>query len=139
MNYIDTSVIVAALTKEPHTPRAERLLTARSDALAISHWTIAEFSSALSVKLRVGTINRERRDAALAAFNVMSTDSFVLLQITSSHFLSAARLADRSQQGLRAGDALHLAIAEEQGATLCTLDKRLSVAGKALGVATRLI
>lgn len=139
MNYIDTSVIVAALTKEPHTPRAERLLTTKREAFAISHWTIAEFSSALSIKLRVGSINMERRSAALEAFQVMSTESFILLPITSAHFVSAARLSDRSKQGLRAGDALHLAIAQEEAATLCTLDKRLSAAGKALGVATRLI
>lgn len=37
------------------------------------------------------------------------------------------------------GEALHLAIASEQGATLCTLDKRLARAGKALGVDARLI
>ncbi len=38
--------------------------------------------------------------------------------------------------GLRAGDALHLAICANQGATLCTLDRRLIDAATALGVAT---
>jgi predicted nucleic acid-binding protein len=40
---------------------------------------------------------------------------------------------------LRAADALHLAIAKDIGATLCTFDKRLASAGKALGVSARLI
>jgi len=40
---------------------------------------------------------------------------------------------------LRAGDALHLAICADHGATLCTLDRRLSEAGSTLGVKTMLL
>jgi len=39
----------------------------------------------------------------------------------------------------RAGDALHLAICADHGATLCTLDRRLGEAGPALGVKTTLL
>jgi uncharacterized protein len=38
--------------------------------------------------------------------------------------------------GLRVGDALHLAICADHGATLCTLDRGLGEAGPTLGVAT---
>jgi predicted nucleic acid-binding protein len=41
--------------------------------------------------------------------------------------------------GLRAGDALHLAIAGEQGVSLSTLDRRLAEGGLALGVNTLLL
>ncbi|HWX27774.1 MAG TPA: hypothetical protein VNZ53_10105 [Steroidobacteraceae bacterium] len=41
--------------------------------------------------------------------------------------------------GLRAGDALHLAVCADHGATLCTLDHRLSDAGSALGVNAMLL
>jgi predicted nucleic acid-binding protein len=41
--------------------------------------------------------------------------------------------------GLRAGDALHLAVCAERGATLCTLDRCLSDAGSALGVKIMLL
>jgi uncharacterized protein len=40
---------------------------------------------------------------------------------------------------LRAGDTLHFAICADHGATLCTLDRRLSDAGSALGVKTMLL
>lgn len=140
MNYVDTSVLVAALTKETNTPRAERWLTvAVGGDLAISDWVVAEFSAALSIKLRVGSIDLGQRRAALAAFATMIDESFALAPMTSGHFRAAARFADKHQLGLRAGDALHLAIANEHGATLCTLDKQLVRAGKALGVATRLV
>lgn len=140
MNYVDTSVLVAALTKEARTPRAERWLTAEhADTLAISEWVIAEFSAALSVKLRDGSIGVEGRREALGAFAAMTADSFELLPVTSAHFRAAARLADQHQAGLRAPDALHLAIASHEHATLCTLDRRLASAGNAAGVTTLLL
>jgi hypothetical protein len=40
---------------------------------------------------------------------------------------------------LRAGNALHLAICADHGATLRTFDRRLSDAGSALGVKTILL
>jgi uncharacterized protein len=55
------------------------------------------------------------------------------------HFHSGARLADRHSLGLRAGDALHLAVASDYGATLCTLDERLAKAGPPVGIQTRLL
>jgi predicted nucleic acid-binding protein len=140
LNYIDTSVLVAALTTEPHTLRAERLLTSgRAGGLAISEWVVAEFSSALSLKLRLGTIDLEARRAGLEALGTMIEQSLVLLPVTSAHFRTAARFADQHQLGLRAPDALHLAVAADHGAMLCTLDKRLAGAGKALGVASKLV
>jgi predicted nucleic acid-binding protein len=54
-------------------------------------------------------------------------------------FRTAARFADHYVLGLRAGDALHLAICSDHGATLCTLDRGLSEAGAALGVKTMLL
>lgn len=140
MNYVDTSVLVAALTKEPHTRSAERWLTsAAGGKLAISDWVLTEFSAALSIKMRVGTISEDRRTAALSAFTILVEESFVIAPITSAHLRTAAWFASDHRLGLRAGDALHLAIANERRATLCTLDKRLAAAGRALKVTTRLI
>ena len=140
MDYIDTSVFVAAFVDEAHTRRAERALSA-GDAgeLAISEWTIAELSSALSLKLRIGSIDVETRRAALDAFASMIAESLVLLSVESVHFRTASSFADRHALNLRAPDALHLAVAAERGAVLVTLDKRLARAGKALGVATKLV
>ena len=49
---------------------------------------------------------------------------------------TAARFADQHALGLRAADALHLAVCADLGATLCTLDRRLHEAGPPLGVST---
>ena len=66
----------------------------------------------------------------------LAADSFTVMAVSRSQFRAAARLADQHALGLRAGDALHLAICADQGATLCTLNRRLSDAGSALGVKT---
>ena len=72
-------------------------------------------------------------------FTTMSAETFTVLPMSGAQFRTAARFADQHALGLRAGDALHLAICADTGATLCTLDRRLSEAGPALGVKTALV
>ena len=138
--YLDTSVLVATLTREAKTARMQRWLDDQnSELLAISDWVTTEFSSALSIKLRSGEIEPKHRADALTMFTTMSVETFSRLPISGAQFRTAARLADQHALGLRAGDALHLAICADHGATLCTLDRRLSEAGPALGVKTTLL
>jgi hypothetical protein len=71
--YLDTSVLVAALTNEVATGRVQVCMAAQSpDELTISDWVVAEFSSALSIKLRTGQIETSHRADALATFARLS-------------------------------------------------------------------
>jgi predicted nucleic acid-binding protein len=140
MLYLDTSLLVAALTNEAETERMQHWLGQQPvDDLAVSDWVATEFSSALSIKLRIGQIRIADRVEALVTFTRLSTDSFTAIPVSRSDFRTAACLADRHAIGLRAGDALHLAICANHGATLCTLDRRLGDAGSALGIKTILL
>lgn len=137
MLYVDTSVFVAALTREVETYRMQTWLGERqAGELFISGWVIAEFSSALSIKLRTGQIDLRQRDIALSAFQSVAAASLHMLPINGSHFAMAARFADRHDSNLRAADALHLAVASDHNTTLCTLDKALAQAGTLLGMTT---
>jgi predicted nucleic acid-binding protein len=139
MLYLDTSLIVSFISNETSTPIVQRWLQHQFNELAISHWTITELSSAMSIKLRRGEITANLRDEALGKFDEFRVVNLTLLPVKSAHFGAAASFADRYDLGVRANDALHLAIAADRGATVCTLDRRLAAAGPALGVPTKVL
>ncbi len=135
MLYLDTSLLVSALTQEESTPAMQAWL-AQQDAgrLAISDWVVTEFSSALAIKLRTRALRAQDRAAALATLTRLTANSLDLLPVSRQAFRTAARFVDQAALNLRAGDALHLAICAEAGATLCTRDQRLAAAAPQLGV-----
>lgn len=140
IRYLDTSVLVASLTLESKTTEVQRWLAGQvAGSLMISDWVITEFSAALSVKLRQGLLDARERAAAVKAFAEVTAASFVVSSVSPLHFRAGARLADQYSSGLRAGDALHLAIAIDAGAALCTLDRRLASAADALGAKPELL
>lgn len=140
IQYLDTSVLVAAMTAEARSGEIQRWLGQQDpQTLAISGWVTTEFSAALSIKLRASQISAQNRAQVLADFADLCRDSLTLLPINAGHFAIAARIADQHALGLRAADALHLAIAFEHGAAITTLDQRLAEAGPEAGVRTRLL
>jgi predicted nucleic acid-binding protein len=138
MLYVDTSIIDSALTNEADTALSQVWLAKQETSeLTISDWTTTEFPSALSIKLRTGALGADARAAALSAFTRLCAESFGTLPVGREDFRAAARFADQSELNLRAGDALHLAIWANHGASLCTLDRRLAEAAPRVGVPVR--
>lgn len=114
--YLDTSVLVAALTREAETARIQDWLAAQEpERLTISDWRVTEFSSALSIQLRTGRITAVHRADALAMFAQLCADSLTILPVSRAQFRAVARFTDQFALGVHAGDALHLAICADHG------------------------
>jgi predicted nucleic acid-binding protein len=133
-------LLISALTREAATERVQVWLNQQDPgSLLISDWVVTEFASALSVKIRMNRLSVEDRAKAVSLFTRLKAESLTVVPIRREHFVTAARFADQYALGLRAGDSLHVAVAAEQGATICTLDTRLADAATALGVRADLV
>jgi len=133
--YLDTSVLGAIFFREPNAAMAlTRIEAVRARGLVISAWTLTEMASVGAIKERTGTIDRATRQQALSGFHRFASSSLVLIEIEPADFRSAALLIDGAG-GLRAGDALHLAVAKRLSAELATFDRRLAEAAPVWGVA----
>ena len=75
-----------------------------------------------------------QRAIAERLFEAYRKDYPNTLGISSDNFHRAALIAGREDINVRAADALHLAIAEANKATICTLDRKMHEAAKAIGV-----
>jgi len=134
MAYVDTSVLVALFANEPAADRVRPWLQKQpAGSLAISLWTVTEFSSALALKTRTKQLDIAQSAAAQSAFNRLATQSMRILPINAFHFTTAARFVERQNLTLRAAHSLHLAVAFETGETLVTLDTKLAEACRVLG------
>ena len=135
MIYCDTSLLVSALTVEGTSVNVQRWLADQeAAALCISGWVVTEFSSAVALKLRRGELTRDDAALALTNWRSLQQNRLITIPVPSDTFGLAARFCDMPTPGLRAGDALHLAVASLGGHSLATLDERMKEAAKAVGV-----
>ena len=127
MFYLDTSFLVPYFTPEKASSAVEKFLSSiKTEELAISQWTRTEFVSALGIKIRTQRFSEDAARRALAAFDEITGQYFTVIQILERDYLLAAEFLLQWSLGLRAGDALHLALAKNHGAKrIYSLDKSL--------------
>lgn len=126
MVYLDTSFIAPFYIEESTSQQIEQfLLQLGIDEIAISYWTYVEFSSLVARRLRMGEINQDHADQIMAMFEYDMCLSFNLLMPSISDYELACKFLQKPNTGLRAGDALHLAIAHQYQLKFYTLDKLL--------------
>lgn len=134
MLYFDTSFLAPLILQEPASSKIERFMAGLAGSeLAVSHWTRVEFSSLLAREVRMGGLDGATARDADSQFEAVIAESFVVLLPNADDFGRAKNYLQNYRTGLRAGDALHLAIAGNRGAqALYTLDKTLLKAGSLL-------
>jgi uncharacterized protein len=139
MRYVDTSVLVAYLLPESGSQAAERLMASPGDDLAFSSWTEVELLSALGMQVRRKLITRSEARKVVDAFVHSVAPALVRLAVDDNDHRMAAHMLNGWQTGLRAGDALHLALVQEWQAELWTFDRTMSKAASHFGLRCQLL
>ncbi len=136
MIYFDTSFLAPLILPEK-TSEAIAAFVRNLDGgqLTVSHWIRAEFSSLLAREVRMGGLDGRAAARADTRFEDMLASSFSIILPIVDDFSLAKQYLGKFETGLRAGDALHLAIACNHGAEMIySLDKALIKAGTILGL-----
>jgi predicted nucleic acid-binding protein len=139
MIYLDTSVVIAMLTPEERSPLALDWFEQCREPLISSDWLITETHSALGIKQRQHGLRPQDRQAAGEQFERLLQSAVELRSLDRGRFRQAADLLQDPALGLRAGDALHLAVAlHSRCSRLASFDGRMQQAAAALGLSPAL-
>lgn len=135
MIYVDTSALVPLFIREPSSDAVIDWLESSGERPAISEWTLVEFASAAAIKLRTGQATANLVKQATTRMYEFARKHCTVAVPGRENFRRAAELAGNDALQLRAGDALHLAVAESlntQG--LLCLDQSMIESAKSLGM-----
>lgn len=136
MIYLDTSFLAPFYIQEATSTAIETiLLNIPTSELAISDWTTVEFASLVSRRVRTLELSSEQMEAVMHSFQEDVTQSYTVFTVTTADFILAVEFIQRWETGLRAGDALHLAIACNRSVdNLLSLDRGLIDAARQLNI-----
>ena len=135
MIYVDTSALVPVFIREPKSEAVIGWFESSGERLAISEWSLVEFASAAAIKVRTGQAAANLAKQAIARVHEFAQKHCTVAVPGREEFRRAAELAGDDTLKLRAGDALHLAIAGSLNAQgiLC-LDEAMIESAKSLGM-----
>ena len=135
MIYIDTSALVPAFIREAKSEAVIAWLESSGERLAISEWSLVEFASAAAIKVRTAQATANLAKQATARVREFARSHCMVAVPGREEFRRAAELAGDHALKLRAGDALHLAIAASLSAQgLLCLDDALTESARSLGM-----
>lgn len=136
MLYFDTSFLAPLILEEATSAKIEAFFAKLPvGELYVSHWTRVEFTSLIAREVRMGGLAEPDALLAIGQFDELVTESFQVLVPAVADYELAKAYIQHFATKLRAGDALHLAIASNHGAKfLYTLDAGLLNAAKLMKV-----
>lgn len=112
MIYLDTSFVAPLVVAEETSDAVEAFVRRiKAGELATSLWTQVELASLVARKHRMGELSESQAVAVRGEFERVLDESFDLLLPAAADFAAAAKFLALPKTGLRAGDALHLAVA----------------------------
>lgn len=135
VRYVDTCVLLSLFFRDSGTAAALAWLEARgSDRVTTSHWSLTEFVSAAGIMARRGELSTELHREGIARCRRFCAARLTLETPEAADFERAGIWLENFPSGLRAGDALHLAVCARLGTSLCTADAVMADAAAVLGL-----
>ena len=137
--YFDASILVAIITNDLHSARAEAFLRATSPIPVVSDFATAEFTAVVARRVRNRDLNRREAQHAFANFDRWRQGVGENLDTTAADMRMADAILRRLEHNLRAPDALNIVLAQRVGAMLATFDIGMAKVASALGLAVAAI
>ncbi|MCX7148712.1 MAG: type II toxin-antitoxin system VapC family toxin [Rhodocyclales bacterium] len=139
MIYLDTSFLTPLFRTEPVSQRIENFLAAQlPGTLTISQWTRVEFASVMARDVRMKILDESTAGKLVREFDALADDSLHVLIPAAADFYLARDFVIEFATRLRGPDALHLAIARNNGVEeILTLDDGLLFAARKLKLKAR--
>ncbi len=133
--YLDANILVALMTSEPLSERADEFLRNNPQALIVSDFAAAEFASAIARRVRTQETTVEDAQKDLTEFDVWVARSTERIDLNTRDIATATVYLRRLDLTLVTPDALHIAIAGRLEATLVTFDRAMASAARVHGMA----
>lgn len=130
--YLDASALLPLVIQETNTSRAHELL--RGNILVISDFALAEFSSGVARRVRLSEINDSGASVVFAALDAWMSNAARRESLTTGDVRVAISLLRRLDLGLRAPDAVNIAITQRCEAQLLTFDEKMARSARSLGI-----
>ena len=139
MIYLDTSFLTPLFRQEATSAKVADFLSRQAlGSLAVSKWAAVEFASLISRDVRMGALTAGQGRRLIAEFDSMVSASLVVLIPSANDFDLAQEYVANFATQLRGPDALHLAVAHNNGVEfIATLDDGMLSAAKKLKVLAR--
>ena len=132
--YLDASVVVALLTDDPFTRRADTFLRNNASVLIVSDFAAAEFASVIARHVRTEDITPNDARIVFSTFDAWVARTARREAIRAEDVAVAAAFLRRLDLTLRTPDAINIAITQRVGATLITFDDKMIANARALGI-----
>ena len=139
MIYLDTSFLTPLFREEATSAKVADFLSRQAvGSLAVSKWAAVEFASLTSRDVRMGTLTAGQGRRLIAEFDSMVAASLAVLIPSGNDFDLAQEYVANFATQLRGPDALHLAVAHNNGVEfIATLDDGMLFAAKKLKIPAR--
>jgi predicted nucleic acid-binding protein len=130
--YLDASCLIPLFVPDAHGTSMEHWAAKNREPILVSDFAAAEFAAVISRLVRMNQLAKSAALVVLADFDSWRGTRTVVRFAAAADIAACDRLIRNFSLKLLVPDALHLAIAIADGATLITLDERLASAARTL-------